>query len=211
MRISLIGMSNVGKTYWSKKLEVKGFHRLGCDDIIEQKLEKELKKQGYSGINDVAKWLGQPYEERYYKNSQKYLFFEKQAVITIIQKIKTYYNNHEKLVVDTTGSVIYLEKEIIDKLKKHTIMVYLDTPSSVQKKMFVSYIQNPKPVIWGDNFNKQKEQSNLQALKINYPKLLAYRTLKYKQYADINIDYAFQRSKQVTTNNFIDFIQSQQK
>ncbi|MBD3202988.1 hypothetical protein GF327_01730, partial [Candidatus Woesearchaeota archaeon] len=69
MIISMIGMSNSGKTYWSKKLEKKyNFQRYTCDDIIRKKLKKILKKQGFSGIKDVSEWMGQPYEKRYEKN-----------------------------------------------------------------------------------------------------------------------------------------------
>ena len=40
MKISIVGMSGSGKTYWSKKLESEGFKRFCCDDLIEEKLEK---------------------------------------------------------------------------------------------------------------------------------------------------------------------------
>lgn len=202
-------MSNVGKTYWSKKLESLGFYRLGCDDLIENKLEKELKKYGYSGINDVARWLGQPYEKQYGENSLKYLNFETQAVEEIIQRINCRLLNGKKVVIDITGSVIYLGEKIVFKLKKSTKIVYLDTPMSVQKRMFEAYIQNPKPVIWGNHFIKEKGQTDFEALTACYPKLLAYRTSKYKEYADITIDYSFQRADNINTKKFINFIQYQ--
>ena len=34
MKISLIGMSNVGKSYWSKKLQENGFKYVGIDEQI---------------------------------------------------------------------------------------------------------------------------------------------------------------------------------
>lgn len=208
MKISLIGMSNVGKTYWSKKLESKGFIRLGCDDMIEQKMKKELEKLGFCGIHNMSKWLGQPYDKNYYKNSQKYLDFEKNVVSEIIQIINGYHKNGINFVVDTTGSLIYLDKEILLNLKNITKIILLDTPFPIQKKMFKAYIQNPKPVIWGKHFIYNHGQTYFEALTDCYPKLLAYRTSKYKEYADIAIDYSFQRSKNINTNIFIKFIQS---
>ena len=66
-------MSGSGKSYWSKKLQAKGFKRFCCDDLIEKKLENELKKLGYSGIQDVAKWMGQPFDTQYLRSSKEYL------------------------------------------------------------------------------------------------------------------------------------------
>ena len=41
MKLSLIGMSNSGKSYWSKKLEDYGFKRFSSDDYIEEILEED--------------------------------------------------------------------------------------------------------------------------------------------------------------------------
>ncbi|MDA2921939.1 hypothetical protein MYX07_01595 [Patescibacteria group bacterium AH-259-L07] len=80
MILSLTGMSGSGKTYWSQKLTDHGFSRICCDDLIEEKLAPELVKLGYSGIADVAAWLGQPYEPKFKENEAQYLKFEKQIL-----------------------------------------------------------------------------------------------------------------------------------
>ena len=82
MKLSIIGMSGSGKSYWSKKLqEEKGFKRFCCDDIIEQKLSHELKKFGYSGLHDVGKWMGQPFDPQYVKRSKNiYILRTKQRM-----------------------------------------------------------------------------------------------------------------------------------
>lgn len=202
MKITIIGMSNSGKTYWSKKLEKIGFVCFCCDEIIERKLGSKLKRLGFSGIEDIAKWLGQPYEEKYQKNSKIYLKYEKEAMEEIIQKIKKI-PKRRKLVVDSTGSLIYLSKEIIKKLKKLTSIVYLDTPQSLQKQMYESYLKNPKPVIWGSGFVMKNSQTWRESLVENYPKLLAFRTREYKKWADITADYYLLRSKNFKVLNFL--------
>lgn len=117
MKLSLIGMSGSGKSYWSKKLqEQKGFKRFCSDDLIEKKLSSELKKFGYSGLHDVAKWLGQPFNLQNEERSRKYLYFEKEAMREILKAIEHSNNYNENIVVDTTGSVIYTEKWILEKL-----------------------------------------------------------------------------------------------
>lgn len=45
MIISFIGMSGMGKSAWSSKLEKeKGFKRYCCDNFIEKGLSPELEK-----------------------------------------------------------------------------------------------------------------------------------------------------------------------
>lgn len=199
-------MSNSGKTYWSKKLERAGFRYFGCDDFIEEKLGKELKKLGYSGIDGMAKWIGQPYEERYKTNSQKYLEIEKQAVEEILSHLNNDLLNDKKIVVDTTGSVIYLGEKIMSLLKKSTAIIYLETSLSTQKQMYQNYLKEPKPVIWGKLFRRKKGQSQLEALAECYPRLLVFRSKRYKKYADITIDYSLRRSKKFTVKKFLDLL-----
>lgn len=207
MKISIIGMSNSGKTYWSKKLEKMGFRYFGCDDFIEKKLRKELKRLGYSGINDVAKWIGQPYEERYKINSQRYLKIEKQTVEEILSHLNNELVNNKRIVIDTTGSVIYLGEKIMGLFKKFTTIINLDTPVSIREQMYQNYLKNPKPVIWGDSFKIEKGQSRSEALAMCYPKLLTFRNEKYRNYADVTANYFLLRSENFTAEKFLKLFQ----
>lgn len=207
MHITLIGMSNSGKSFWSKKLEEKGFFRLSSDDYIEEKLEKELNNLGYSGLADVSKWLGQPYEERHKINSKIYLGFETESLRTFIDQVQ---NEHadKNVVIDTTGSVIYTGAGILNQLKKFTKIIYLDTPSKVQHKMYLSYIKEPKPVLWGDNYYKLDGESDSDALKRCYPEFLRYRVSQYRLWADITLDYHLLRNDTFGIKNFMTLLQS---
>lgn len=205
MIISLIGMSNSGKTYWAKKLEKVGFYRFSCDDFIKQKLEKELRNLGFSGIRDVAKWLGQPYQKQYFPNSKKYLDFEIESLKEIMGKVKKGVIS-ENTVIDTTGSVIYSGNKIMEDLAKSSIILYLDTPSSIKQRMCELYFQSPKPVIWGDSFKKINGESDLETLKLCYPNLLEYRNRKYKRYAKIILDYFLLRKPNFSANDFLTLI-----
>lgn len=205
MIISLIGMSNSGKTYWSKKLESAGFIRFSCDDYIEDKLSKELKKLGYSGISDVSKWMGQPYEKQYPQASKKYLNFEVESLNEIIRKLEKG-NIGKDMVIDTTGSVIYTGDKIMKDLARLSTIIYLDTPPEVRQKMCQLYFQNPKPVIWGDSFKKVNGERDVETLKICYPNLLEYRSKKYKKYARATLDYFLLRKQDITVNDFFELM-----
>lgn len=203
MIISLIGMSGSGKTYWSQKLADQGFLYIGCDDLIEQKLEPELKKLGYSGIRDVSQWLGQPYDQQFRKNQEKYIQFEIEIVNEIFDKIKNLLFSHDNIVIDTTGSLIYTGDKICFQLQKYTTVVYLQVPYYMRSFMLNQYIDDPKPVIWKDKFNKQKSETNKQALKRCYPDLLKHREKLYEQYADISLNAHESRQNNFTINDFL--------
>lgn len=206
MILTLIGMSNCGKTYWSKKLEEIGFTRFSCDDLIESKLEKELKNLGYSGIADVAKWMGQPFESQYRETSKKYLAFEKESLSGIIQ-ILSKKSVYENIVVDSTGSVIYAGDKIMEHLRSLSIIVYLDTPEEVIRDLGRIFFKNPKPVIWGDKYIKREKESDAEALKRCYPSLLNYRCKEYRKYAYIELNYFLLRKPNFTVDDFLMMVQ----
>jgi len=182
MKLTLIGMSGSGKTYWSKRLAERGFRHICCDDLIEEKLAPELARFGYSGIGDVAKWLGEPYEPQFERNQAKYLAFEKEVMQDILRWLE---NSADNLVIDTTGSVIYTGEEICSALKKYSTAIYIKVPKSIEKKMIEQYFKDPKPVLWGDMF---RQISNKSDIKKYYSKLLERRAELYKKYADIVLE-----------------------
>ena len=134
MKVTLIGMSNAGKSYWSEKLEKeKGYKRICCDDLIEERLKPILKKGGYSGIKDVSKWMGQPYDEQYKKNSSQYLDCEISVMKDAVKLLETIQNDNKNIVIDTTGSVIYVNRKVLSKLAQISKVIYIETPLFLKK------------------------------------------------------------------------------
>lgn len=206
MKIALIGMSGSGKSYWAKKLESQGFKRFCCDDLIEKKLEKELRFLGYSGIKDVAKWMGQPFDKQYKKNSHRYLELENEVMQEVLDYLEKSKQN-ENIVIDSTGSVIYVRRSILKRMDEVSKILYLHSPSFVQNQMLEEYMRNPKPVIWGDIFSKHRGESNMKALQRSYPKLLESRVKKYKDIAEIIFDYYLLRHESFDIQFFSEIIQ----
>lgn len=203
MKISLIGMSNVGKTYWSTKIEKMGYKRIGCDDLVEIELKKMFHDPDLINISNVSEWLGQPYEKRYLKNSKIYLKIEEQVVKNFIYDIQNRILVDKNIVLDTTGSLIYLNKKVLNLLKKHTTIVLLDIPDESNKQIYERYIKNPKPLIWGNIFRKSESQTYNEALAECYPKLLKYRNTIYRNYANIKLDYRLITNPNFSTNEFL--------
>lgn len=194
-------MSGAGKTYWSKKLEKKGFIRYSCDDLLEKKLSKSLKGEGYTRIQDVAKWMGQPYEKQYSHASNLYLQPESEALRDIINKLISV--KKENIVIDTTGSIIYVKKGILKNLAKISKIVWLETPLSIQNEMLRLYLNDPKPVIWKNIFQKKNKETNREGIARCYPLLLKFRIKKYKELANGSLNYHMLRLPSLNVDGFL--------
>lgn len=199
LRISIIGMSNVGKTRRARSLVADpalNFMFLNGDDLVEAKLKPWLEGKGFKGVDGVAAWMGQPYEKRYAETQQLFLKFEEEAMNEIDYSVR---NN---LLIDTTGSVIYLPASALQQLKNNTLIVYLEATEDIKRLLFEHYISNPKPVIWGGSFNKLSGETDLDALKRCYHKLLEFRANRYSALADVTIPHNILRD--TTGRQFLD-------
>ncbi|NIO11374.1 MAG: hypothetical protein GTO40_26500 [Deltaproteobacteria bacterium] len=189
MRLSLIGMSGSGKSYWSKRLAEHGFKRFCCDDLIAAKLAPELVGPDGAMLG-LGEWMGFPYQSQYKERESKYLACE----IEVLTEILEYLENHknpleENTVVDTTGSVIYTGEEILKKLRQNTRVIYLSTPPEIQDRMLEAYVANPPPVLWRGVFSKGPDETTEDALARCYPILLSSRRRLYERYADVDLDH----------------------
>jgi shikimate kinase len=203
MRLSLIAMSGSGKSYWADQLAGIGFRRFSCDEMIASKLSGELVRADGSAMS-MGKWMGLPYQANYLDRESKYLAHEKQVLQGIFKIIENNYADPESnIVIDTTGSVIYTGEEILDKLRKYTTVVYLETPLQIQDQRCRAYLARPRPVLWQGKFSKKSHEKNKDALARCYQELLAYRERLYKRYAHITIDYDGYRKEGLNVADFL--------
>lgn len=188
LAMTVIGMSNLGKSYWSVRLaEENGFRHLNCDDMIEAELEGVLLELGYSGgIEDVSRWMGQPYDLQFAENQQIYLDLETKKVQDIADQLEQG-SLAGNTIVDTTGSVVHTSSELCRRLVSLTTVVYLEATPAMCNDMFESYKAKPKPVVWGDIYQPLRAEPPMEALGRCYKELLAFRTGLYRDMADITI------------------------
>ena len=190
MRISLIGMSGTGKSYWSKQMEAEGFRRFSCDELIAERLGPKMDPKGKLTMS-LASWMGHPYEDGYADAETLYLDLEREVVKWICEELETDTIDSEQIVVDTTGSLIYLEETLIRLLRARTSMVYLNLPCEYYKKNFETFLRDPKPVIWGPHYRPWPNESPQESLNRCYEELVAHRVERYRQIADCTLDYSF--------------------
>ncbi len=204
MIISLIGLSGCGKSTWAQRLaQERGFKRFCCDDMIEERLHNELFSAGINGIRGVAFWMGQPYEHFFPDRQSTYLTREAGVIAEIVQTLALNQSEEQDIVIDTTGSFVYLDPALCLSLKKHSTLVYLQVPEGDVSQMFRQYLADPKPVVWKDSFNMQPGESNIQALSRCYPELIESRIKLYQSYADVVVPVAFADRGALSTDEFI--------
>ncbi len=182
------------------------FRRFCCDDLIAEKLAPELR-QANGTSRDLAEWMGFPYEPHYRARESRYLAFEIESLNEILVDIESCENNtSERVVIDTTGSVIYTGDNVLTRLRRCTTVVHLSTPPEVKERMLQLYVTQPRPVLWRDVFSRKPDETNEEALARCYPRLLFARERLYGRYADVSIDYHKRNEESFDANDLLEEI-----
>ena len=207
-RLALVGMSGSGKSFWTKKFAAAGWRSVCCDDLIEQRLAPRLAVGGYSGINGVAAWMGWPNSVTYGQREAEYLAEE-------IGVMDEFLNNLEKetsglgkdssklgkgssgspIVLDTTGSVIYSQNNILMRLRRQMTVVHLTNTEDEQRILVERYLNDPKPVLWRGTFHVKDQETPRETVARCYPLLIAARKKSYETLAHCAVQVSELRAK----------------
>lgn len=178
--VALVGMSGVGKSHWGKRLEAQGWTRFDCDTEIA-KLGAMVDLNGTSSpVHAIGAWMGMPWSEGYKARETRYLALERDVTLQAIERAKT---SEASLVIDCTGSVIYLGKDVLEALRNAAHIVHIQAPQSLHRTLLQRYTRKPKPIVWKDAFRIQPGETNEQALARCYPSLLNFREERYRALA----------------------------
>jgi shikimate kinase len=207
IKLSFIGMSGVGKSYWMRKLAASGFRAISIDDRIEEKLAPELHAGGYRGIGGVAQWMGWPDQPAYREREQKYLTSEIESMREALDEIER--STDEGIVLDTTGSVVYTGDEICRRLQQLTTVVHLAPSPAEEETLIARYLSDPKPVLWGGEFSQRPDESAKDAVARCYPRLIAYRKQLYERYAHRIVPMERLRDATLDARGFLELLFSQ--
>jgi hypothetical protein len=207
-RLALVGMSGSGKSFWAKKLAAAEWRSVCCDDLIEQRLAPRLAAGGYSGINGVAAWMGWPNSVTYGQREAEYLAEE-------IGVMDEFLNNLEKetsglgkdssrlgkdssatpIVLDTTGSVIYAQNNILMRLRRQMTVVHLANTEDEQRMLVERYLNDPKPVLWRGTFHVKDQETPRETVARCYPLVIAARRKSYETLAHCTVQVSELRAK----------------
>lgn len=184
--ITMLGMSNVGKSFWSRRFARYGFSRIGMDDIIMDVLYETgtLTEKTDAAL---ALWLGMPDEERFAGRQKILLAYEAALARKIAEKIEQ--GSANNTVIDPGGSIIYVPQETQNRLKAKSLVVYIEATDAMKKEMFEKFIQHPKALIWGDTYIPKEYETRTETLARCYPLLLESRVALYRKMADITLPH----------------------
>lgn len=175
LRIALIGMSNIGKSYTGMRLATHfDFELIEVDKLIREEL-------GHNDMDAFAAWQGQPYTDGYAERESESKRLESAATQKALDSMVG------NAVLDTTGSVIYTDKMVQKTLSSHWYIVYISASKDAIERLKVQYFKQPKPLMWNGHFKRTSGQSSKEAILDSYPKLLASRARDYAVLADKEI------------------------
>src|SRR3984893_2270457 len=185
-RLALVGMSGSGKTFWTRKLAASGWKAACCDDLIEQRLAPRQAACRPSGTECLTKWMGWPKSVTYLQREAEYLAEE-------IAVMDEFLNNLEKdssgtpMVLDTTGSVIYAQNNILMRLRRQMTVVHLANTENEQRLLVERYLNDPKPVLWRGTFHVKDQETPRETVARCYPLLIAARKKSYETLAHCTV------------------------
>lgn len=187
LNLTLVGMSNVGKSYWARELEKIGWQRIWSDGLLQKKMQDAGVLQDASD-EGLARWLGMPYEPGFDKRQAEIMKLEAELFWKITRELSA--NQGEgNIVTDPAGSLSHAGEEVCSAFQKNSFMVYLEATQQMRAEMFERFMKFPKALIWQNWFDQKEGESAQDALARCYPKLLENRARVYAQYADVTIPY----------------------
>jgi shikimate kinase len=206
LRLSLIGMSGAGKTFWSRLLASAGHPAISCDDKIEARLASRLASGGYSGINGVAAWMGWPDSPTYAERESQYLSDEIAVLEEVLDGLAR--APEKSLVLDTTGSVIYTGNHLMLRMRKLMTVVHLSASPQEQQLLIERYLNDPKPVLWRGAFQAKDGETPRETVARCYPNLIAARRQSYAALAHCTIEVAQLRELPHKPEAFLELVES---
>jgi shikimate kinase len=201
LRLALIGMSGAGKTFWTKKLAAYGCATVSCDDRIERGLASRLAAGGYTGINGVAAWMGWPDGPDYADREAQYLSEEIHVLDEVLGDLER--ERNRSLVLDTTGSVIYTDNNLLYRLRKQMTVVYLAASDAERQLLVERYLHDPKPVLWRGAFVPRKGEAPRDTVARCYPALIDARRRSYQALAHVTLQVSELRDPGMDAQKFL--------
>ena len=193
LRLALIGMSGAGKSYWTARIAAAGYPAISCDTQIEGRLKPAIESGGYCGINGVAAWMGWPHLPTYTAREAAYLSEEIAVLDEVLTGLEK--NPERDLVLDTTGSVIYVGNHLLHRLRKQMLVVYLAASRDEQQLLIKRYLEDPKPVLWRGAFQAHTGEDPKATVSRCYPVLIGARRQSYEALAHCSVPLADLRER----------------
>lgn len=175
LKVAFVGMSNIGKSYTAMRLATTyDFSLIEVDKIIWENL-------GHDSMEAFAAWQGHPYTDGYNEREKHSISLETEATR---KALKTERRNP---MIDTTGSVIYTDRDVLEKLTHNFYVVYIEAMDEHLERLKAQYFKQPKPLVWAGHYEKLDGLDETESILKCYSKLLDSRGKAYAALADVTL------------------------
>lgn len=195
LKIAFVGMSNIGKSYTAKRLsQSHDFDLVEIDRLIWKELEQ-------GSMADFALWQGQPYTQGYDAREAVSIELETKAMTAAMTQVNT--SQAEKsananVILDTTGSVIYIGGNALKRLKDEYLIVHIAAAAQDLERLKRDYFALPKPLVWRGHYRPKDGLTEKESILACYPDLLQSRKQAYEGLADITLQSGFVLDPSIT-------------
>ena len=90
-------------------------------------------------------------------------------------------------MVDTTGSVIYIDEAVLNTLTDNFYIVYIMAMEDHIDRLKIQYFKHPKPLVWAGHYKKLNGLTETESILECFPKLLKARAKAYSKLADVTL------------------------
>lgn len=179
LRLAFVGMSNIGKSYTAARLAAQyDFTLTEVDTLIREQL-------GQGTMEDFAAWQGHPFTDGYAEREARSIALETTATATAIEALSG------NALLDTTGSVIYVDTPVLEALKARCLIVHIAAEDRDIERLKADYFDTPKPLVWRDHYKAVPGKTPEQSIAICYPALLTSRQAAYGALGDVTLPSSF--------------------
>ena len=191
LNLAFVGMSNIGKSFTAKRFaEHFGYKLIEVDKLIWERL-------GHDSMEEFADWQGHPYEEGYAEREALSIEMENHATERALEMAKG------ATIIDTTGSVIYTSPTLRRLIKQQCYVVHIKAEPSDLERLKWDYFDNPKPLIWGNQYRPKPNLTDRENIFECFPRLLMSRAKEYAAMADSTVVSKFVLDPEVTEDDLL--------
>jgi hypothetical protein len=151
--------------------------------------------------------MGWPDSPTYGQRESDYLAEEFHTLDEVLTELEKY--GEKSLVLDTTGSLIYIGNNLLMRLRRQMTIVYLAASPQEQQLLIERYLNDPKPVLWRGAFQPKPTESPRETVARCYPALIAARRQSYEALAHCTLQVASLRDDSLVAAEFLKMIQIQ--
>ena len=165
---------------------------------------------GAGSVYDLGRWMGFPYQPGYAAREAQYLRHEARVLEEIAAAIDRWERPHD-VVVDMTGSAIYIDSAILARIRQVATVVYLAIAPRRHAQMIAEYCAQPRPVVWNGMFRPRPGESGEAALARCYTDLIAARETLYEALCDVRVDEALHQDPSFTAEALVRYVEHARK